>query len=108
MKLIDKLRTIFKNRNLIAQGFYFRYFGRNGWVESVADARMSICSKCPHIDNTGNECLVPGTQPCCSKCGCSLKLKLYSLSSSCGDEKNPRWRAVMTEEQEDKFNQEKK
>jgi hypothetical protein len=37
---------------------------------------------------------------CCGKCGCSLKLKLRSLSSDCGDEQNPRWRAVIDHETE--------
>ena len=31
----------------------------------------------------GTNCAAPGTQPCCSDCGCSLAFKLRSLSSSC-------------------------
>jgi hypothetical protein len=45
--------------------------------------------------------MVPGTQPCCSKCGCSLSLKLRSLSSECPVGK---WDAYFTEEQEVKYN----
>jgi hypothetical protein len=108
MNLINKIRTIFKNRKAIWQGFYFRYFGEDDWVDNVADARMKVCLRCPHIDNTGENCLVPGTQPCCGKCGCSLKLKIYSLSSNCGDEENPRWHALLTEEQEDIYRESQK
>jgi hypothetical protein len=103
MNLISKIRTIFKNRKAIWQGFYFRYFGREDWIEQVAKTRMHICNQCPHIDNIGHQCMVPATQPCCGKCGCSLKIKTFSLSSGCGDEENPRWNAVLTEEQEDVF-----
>ena len=44
------------------------------------------------------DCLAPGTQPCCSDCGCSLTFKVRSLSSEC-----PKgyWDALVTEDQED-------
>lgn len=64
---------------------------------------MAICKICPYIDNNGTKCYVPGTQPCCSKCGCSLSLKLRSLASGCGDEENPKWNAILTEEEENEF-----
>ena len=70
-------------------------------VEIIANDRMKICADCVHIDHTGSKCDVPGTQPCCGKCGCSLKFKLRSLSSGCGDEKYPRWNAVLSEKEED-------
>ena len=44
---------------------------------------------------------MPGTQPCCSECGCSMGFKLRSLSSSCPIDK---WKAVLTEEEEDELN----
>ena len=46
--------------------------------------------------------MVVGTQPCCAQCGCSLGFKLRSLSSSCPLDK---WSAIMSEEEEDKLNQ---
>jgi len=46
-------------------------------------------------------CVVPGTQPCCNLCGCSLAFKTRSLSSECPD---LRWHALLTEEEEDKLN----
>ena len=49
---------------------------------------------CPELDIEGGNCYIPGTAPCCSKCGCELATKLRSLSSGCGDEENPRWHAV--------------
>jgi len=41
---------------------------------------------------------MPGTQPCCSLCGCNLKWKTRSLSSACDDD---RWDALTDEETED-------
>ena len=74
-------------------------------VEEIAEERLAICKTCPFIDLKGSKCAVSGTQPCCSKCGCSLKLKTRSLSSGCGDEENPRWNAVLSEDEEDKLNE---
>jgi hypothetical protein len=69
-------------------------------VEIIARDRMAICTACPFIDLEGSKCFVPGTQPCCSKCGCKLAWKTRSLSSSCGDEENPRWQAIVSVEEE--------
>jgi len=38
---------------------------------------------CDDYDESGTSCLVQGTGPCCSVCGCSLKLMLRSLDSAC-------------------------
>lgn len=73
---------------------------KKGDVEQIAKARMAICEECPHIDRKGSKCFAPGTQPCCSKCGCKLAWKTRSLSSSCGDEENPRWNAIVDEQEE--------
>jgi len=53
------------------------------------------------MDTKGNSCLVPGTQPCCAECGCSLEFKLRAMSAECPLGK---WKAVMSEETEDKLN----
>jgi hypothetical protein len=55
---------------------------------------MKICNLCPKIDKIGFNCGVPGTQPCCSECGCSLSLKLRSLESSCPDPNGSKWGAA--------------
>lgn len=96
------LKKIWENRNQILEGIKNNVF-KNDDVEAIAAEREAICTACPHIDNTGSSCLVPGTQPCCGKCGCSLKLKLRSLSSACGDEENPRWDSFLTWEEEEEL-----
>jgi hypothetical protein len=53
------------------------------------------------FDIAGTKCLVPGTQPCCGSCGCSLDYKVHSMSSSCPD---GHWDAIMSEEDEDELN----
>lgn len=96
------LKQVFKNRKKIFEGIYYSIF-KSKYVEKIASERRAICNVCPFHDLKGDKCYVKGTQPCCGKCGCSDQFKLRSLSSSCGDEQNPRWKAVMTEEQEKKF-----
>lgn len=73
----------------------------NAYVETVYTERRNICEQCPSIDYEGSSCVVSGTQPCCKECGCSLSIKLRSLSTECPLGK---WKAVMTEEEEDKLN----
>lgn len=62
---------------------------------------MAICQGCPNKDDSGQYCYMPGTQPCCNVCGCSLELLLRSLSSEC---EAGKWKAILTEEQEDELN----
>ena len=88
------LIKVWKNKGKILEGVKNRIFKKEH-IEEVFNERMEICKKCPFIDEKGDECYVPGTQPCCSKCGCSLSLKLRSLSSGCGDEENPKWDPVL-------------
>jgi len=68
--------------------------------------RLNICHGCTLYDFQGEGCMVPGTQPCCNKnlggCGCSLSLKIRSLSSACPKKK---WLAELTQEEEDLLNQ---
>lgn len=68
-----------KNLNHIAQGFLNLTFKTKEW-EELANKRLKICDTCEHVDTTDKTCKVPGTNPCCSKCGCSLQLKLRSDS----------------------------
>ena len=64
---------------------------------------MKLCESCDLIDRKGTECALPGTQPCCSECGCKLSYKIRSLSSECPHPNGSRWNAILTEEDEDKF-----
>lgn len=99
MKTIIK---IWKSKHLIFEGIWYSIF-RTAYIEKIAAERATICNTCPFHDVVGDKCLVLGTQPCCGKCGCSDQFKLRSLSSSCGDQENPRWHAVMSQKKEDRF-----
>jgi len=101
-KLLKNLIQIFKNRKAILQGLYFKFIKFDSYVEDVALARLSICEMCPKIDYVGDKCMVTGSQPCCAECGCSLAFKLRAMSTECPLGK---WKAVMSEEQEDKLSQ---
>jgi len=96
---MSKLSTIWKNRKQIMEGIKNSII-RDEYVEEIAKQRLDICSTCVRKDDEGQHCLVPGTQPCCNLCGCSLSLKTRSLSTDCPDLK---WKAVITEEDEDKL-----
>ena len=87
---------IWKNRGLIMEGIKNNMF-KTAHVENIAFFRNEICKNCEFVDIVGSKCALPGTQPCCSECGCSLKLKTRSLASDC-----PKgfWKAELTEEEE--------
>jgi hypothetical protein len=87
---------IIKNRNQILEGAK-NFIFRTEHVEEVYNNRLEICKACPEIDNKGDNCAVTGTQPCCSQCGCSLSIKLRSLSSSCPLSK---WTAILSDVEE--------
>ena len=74
---------------------------RDKFVEKVAEERSKICNACTRKDIKCSSCVMPGTQPCCNLCGCSLTFKLRSLSSACPD---LIWEAFITEEDEYKLN----
>lgn len=97
------LKKVLKSRKQILEGIANSIFKKEH-VEVIHKDRMSECNKCPHIDLEGSKCLVPGTQPCCSLCGCKLSWKTRALSESCADEENPRWEAILTPEEEDEVN----
>jgi hypothetical protein len=98
------LIKIWKNKGKIYEGIKNSIF-KQEHIEEIAADRMSKCRECPHIDNEGSKCELPGTAPCCGLCGCKLSLKTRSLSSACADEGNERWKAVLTEDEEDKLNE---
>jgi len=102
MKTNNILFTAWKNRNQIFEGIKNLAI-KNHLSEKVAGDRMVACKACPEIDLEGSKCAVPKTQPCCGLCGCSLSVKLRSLSSMCANEKDPKWLPVITHEQEDEL-----
>ena len=96
---INKLLSALGNLDKIAEGIKNKIF-KNEDVEAVAKLRFMECKICPLIDREGKSCAVPKTAPCCSDCGCSLGLKIRSMSSDCP---KGRWKAIMTPEMEDEF-----
>tara|TARA_R110001606_G_scaffold301721_3_gene449283 strand:+ start:606 stop:938 length:333 start_codon:yes stop_codon:yes gene_type:complete len=92
-----KYTDAFKNLDKIAEGIKNNIFKKEH-VEAVFTDRYQICAECSLLDVKGDSCLAPGTQPCCSDCGCSLDFKLRSLSSEC-----PKgyWNSLVSEETEE-------
>lgn len=105
MSLKENVIRIWKSKGQILEGITNSVFRRED-VEHIAESRMEICRKCVLYDEKGEGCMVLGTHPCCNQdkggCGCSLKFKTRSLSSSCP--KN-YWKAELTQEEEDQLNQ---
>ena len=105
MSLKESVIRIWKNKGQILEGITNSVFKHED-VEHISAERMRVCHGCELFDATGDGCLVPGTQPCCNEkmggCGCSLKFKTRSLSSECPLGK---WKAEMTQEEEDKLNE---
>ncbi len=92
----SNLKEIWKNRKQILEGITNSVI-RDEFVEDVARVRRELCEQCP---SKGDECVMPGTAPCCNECGCSLAFKTRSLSSECPAGK---WKALISEEEEDKL-----
>jgi hypothetical protein len=93
---MKNLIQIWKEKNKIAEGIKNNIF-KSTHVEQIAFFRNEICKSCEFIDHAGSKCAVPGTQPCCAECGCSLTFKTRSLASEC-----PKgfWKAELTEKEE--------
>jgi hypothetical protein len=94
---LKKYLNAIKSSKQILEGFKNKIF-KQEHIEAEAELRMDICKKCSFLDTVGTHCLMPGTQPCCGDCGCTLGLKTRSLSSDCPQGK---WHALLTEEEED-------
>jgi len=94
--ILDKYLNAFKNKKKILEGIKNKIF-KYEHVEAEAAIRMATCKACPSIDNEGSHCVVPYTNPCCKECGCSLSLKVRSLSSECP---LGHWKALMDESTE--------
>ena len=96
MKL-NKIISAFGNLDKILEGVKNKVFKTED-VEQIAKLRYQSCISCKFFDKEGKSCAVKGTQPCCADCGCSLGIKLRSLSSACPKGK---WNAVMSLEAEE-------
>ncbi len=90
------VKKVWEARNQILEGIKNKIF-KSDAVEAIAAERNKICEKCEFYDPNGHHCLIPGTQPCCGACGCSLGLKQRSLSSACDE---GYWEPVLTEEED--------
>jgi nucleoid DNA-binding protein len=99
MKAKNSLKRIWRHKAEILEGLKNNIF-KSESVETIARERSKICINCSFYDIEGTKCAVPGTAPCCGSCGCSLALKLRSLSSDCPTGK---WDAVLSVEEEDKL-----
>lgn len=95
--MLNNAIKIWKERGKIFEGVRNNIFKKEH-IEEIAAQRNETCIKCIYIDLKGSKCAVTGTQPCCSECGCSLKLKLRSLSSDCPKD---YWSAVTTQQEEE-------
>lgn len=99
---MSSIGKILKNRKQILEGIKNKIF-KNEHVEAIAKDRWeNHCVRCDALDRDGSKCAIKGTQPCCGDCGCSLGLKIRSLSSSCPQGK---WGALLTDEEEDALNE---
>ena len=99
---MNALSKIWKYRKQILEGVANTVI-KQEFVETVAEHRMAICDKC---DQKGDECLVPGTGPCCAACGCCLEFKVRSLSSACGliqVGRDPKWLPVLSVKDDEKL-----
>ena len=93
------LKELFKNRKQIVEGITNSII-KNEFVEEVSKLRIEICNECDEKDVVGNECALPGSQPCCTLCGCSLSFKTRSLSTSCPAKK---WGSIVSEKKENQL-----
>jgi hypothetical protein len=91
---INKILGALGNIDKIAEGIKNKIFKKDD-VEEIARQRWAECKLCPLLDREGKTCAVSGTQPCCADCGCSLGIKMRSMSSACP---KGRWEAVMPNE----------
>ena len=98
------LKRVWHNKKQILEGIKNSVFKEEN-IENIAAERMQVCNSCPLIDREGSKCAIPGTAPCCGACGCKLSFKVRSLSSECAHPDKPRWNAVLSEADEDKFYQ---
>lgn len=92
---MNTLIRAWANRGQIVEGIKNSIFKKED-IEEVAALRNEICRTCPNFDTKGDTCAVPGTQPCCTACGCCLKFKQRAMAAACPLDK---WKAEMSAEE---------
>jgi hypothetical protein len=97
---MSKLKEIFQNRDKIWEGLRNKMFKKEH-IEIIYNERLEICKGCESYDVEGVGCSLKGSQPCCNikngGCGCSLSIKLRSLSTDCPKKK---WLAIVQKQEE--------
>jgi hypothetical protein len=73
-------------------------------IKEVSKERMSICDNC-EFNSKFHKTIRPDVH--CIDCGCTLSAKTKCLSCDCPLE-NPKWKAVVTEQQEEEMMQNEK
>jgi len=91
---------IWKKRGKILEGIKNSVFTKQH-VEEIALKRKAICDSCPNLDTAGDTCFIPGSQPCCSLCGCKLSFKQRALSDRCDE---GRWDSILSDQEEEALN----
>ena len=99
MSKLGHLLKAFMNIDQIYEGIKNKTFKKDH-IEAVAEYRWNYCYKCDQLDKRGTDCVVAKTQPCCKDCGCSLAIKIRSLSTECPLKK---WGPIMPDEAEEKL-----
>ena len=69
-------------------------------IKEISKERMSICDECGFNSKNIKKYKTLRLDIHCTECGCTLSAKTKCLSCKC-PLKNPKWTAVITEEQED-------
>lgn len=100
--MFKNLKEVWNHRKQILEGITNSLIKKEE-IEKIASERMKICNGCSRFDPEGPRCMIPGTQPCCSECGCKLSLKTRSLSSECPHPDGPKWAAILEQDEEDKL-----
>lgn len=96
---------LWKQKGKIAEGIKNSVF-KQDHIEEIAAERIAICrtNVCGHYDPKGESpnAYFPG-QESCGYCGCKSAWMVRSLSTNCSlikDGKEPLWKAVVTEDEE--------
>jgi len=89
---MKNIKKVWQNKGSIANGIKNTLL-KKASIEKMFNERLDECMKCEDVDTDGEMCFVKLTSPCCSLCGCSLKLKLRDEDSSCANTSNPKWGA---------------
>jgi len=97
----NNLIKIWKAKGQILKGIKNNIFKKEH-VEEIAEERLAKCLMCEHYSEDNSDCIIAGISPCCNICGCSIKIKIRSLSSDCPEK---FWPVELTQEEDDAINE---